>query len=331
MKPLLGKKESLNMMRTMLMSRRFEEKVNEMFMQGRIHGTTHLGIGQEAMHAGLSGALNKEDWILPNHRGHGHCIAKGATAYDIMAELFAIKDGVCQGLGGSMHIIDVANKNMGNSGIVGSAIPMAVGMALSLKQQKQPGVVLPIFGDAASNRGTFHEAMNLASIWKLPVLFICENNMYGMSVPAEYSVSVKDIADRGAGYNIPSKVIDGNDLMEVYHTIKELADAMRPNEKGESSGPFLLECKTYRWLGHSKSDRREYRTKDEEAEWKAKCPITRFKDRLEEKGWITDGTFKKMDAEVEAELEAAVDKCQNGQALTLDEALSYVKSPEGGM
>ncbi len=314
-----GKKQSLEIMRLMLTSRRFEEKVNEMFMQGLIHGTTHLGIGQEALHAGVSPALDKDDWILPNHRGHGHCIAKGSTPYDVMAELMAIREGVCKGMGGSMHIIDTRYKNMGSSGIVGSAIPMATGMALQLKREGSKNIVCTMFGDAASNRGAFHEALNMASIWNVPVLYICENNLYGMSVPARYAVSVEDIAVRGKAYNIESRVIDGNDVELVYSTVKELADDMRKNPK-----PFLLEVKTYRWLGHSKSDRREYRTKEEEAEWKERCPIAMFKAKLLKRGYITGNVFEKMKTEVEAEIDAATEKCRGKERISLEEALDYV-------
>lgn len=316
-----GKKQSLETMKLMLTSRRFEEKVNEMFMQGLIHGTTHLGIGQEALHAGVSPALDADDWILPNHRGHGHCIAKGSTPYDIMAELMAVRDGVCKGMGGSMHIIDTRYKNMGSSGIVGSAIPLAAGMALQLKREGRKNVVCTMFGDAASNRGTFHEALNMASIWKVPALFLCENNMYGMSVPAKYSVSVEDIAVRAKSYSMESRIIDGNDVELVYSTIKEIADSMRENPR-----PFLLEAKTYRWLGHSKSDRREYRTKEEEAAWKKKCPIANFKVKMIERGFITDKAFDKMKAEVEAEIDAATEKCKGKDRVQLEEALNYVYS-----
>ncbi|MBI9103889.1 MAG: thiamine pyrophosphate-dependent dehydrogenase E1 component subunit alpha [Spirochaetales bacterium] len=319
MKTMFGKKKSLETLRLMLVSRRFEEKVNEMFMQGQIHGTTHLGIGQEAMHGGLSAALADDDWILPNHRGHGHCIAKGATPYQIMSELFATEDGVCKGMGGSMHIIDTEHCNMGSSGIVGSAIPMAVGMALSLKQQGQNSVVVPIFGDAASNRGTFHEALNMAAIWKLPIIFVCENNLYGMSVPAKYAVAVEDIADRAASYGMESRIIDGNDVLEVYYTIKELTESMR-----NGGGPVLVEAKTYRWLGHSKSDRREYRTKDEEAEWKERCPILGFKNKCIEAGFITEAGFEKMDEKIEEELDEMVELCRQKSPISLEEALSYV-------
>jgi TPP-dependent pyruvate/acetoin dehydrogenase alpha subunit len=316
-----NKKQSLETIRLMLTSRRFEEKVNEMFMQGLIHGTTHLGIGQEALHAGVSPALDENDWILPNHRGHGHCIAKGSSPYDIMAELMAVRDGVCRGMGGSMHIIDTRCKNMGSSGIVGSAIPMATGMALQMKREGKKNIVCTMFGDAASNRGTFHEALNMASIWNIPVLYLVENNLYGMSVPARYAVSVEDIAVRGTSYNIESRIIDGNDVELIYSTVKEIADGMRKEPK-----PFLLEAKTYRWLGHSKSDRREYRTKEEEAEWKSRCPIEAFRVKLLERGYITEKAFDKMKADVESAIDEAADRCRDKEKVGLEEALAYVYS-----
>jgi TPP-dependent pyruvate/acetoin dehydrogenase alpha subunit len=238
-----------------------------------------------------------------------------------MAELMAVREGVCKCMGGSMHIIDTRYKNMGSSGIVGSAIPMATGMALQMKREGKKNIVCTMFGDAASNRGTFHEALNMGSIWDVPVLYLCENNMYGMSVPAKYSVSVEDIAIRGTGYNIESKIIDGNDVELVYSTVKEIADNMRSNPK-----PFLLEVKTYRWLGHSKSDRREYRTKEEEAQWKERCPIAMFKDKMLERGFITGKAFDKMKDEVEAEIDAATQKCRGKEKVSLAEALTYVYS-----
>ncbi len=325
MSPITTKKASekdlVHVLRTMILSRVFEEKVNEMFMQGIIHGTTHLGVGQEACHAGVSLALEKEDWILPTHRGHGHCLAKGATAYEMFCELFANTDGPCLGMGGSMHLTDTKNFNMGSSGIVAGAVPMAVGMADALRRQNKKNVVISFFGDAASNQGMTAEALNLASVWKSPVIFCCENNRYGMSTPAKLTVSVEDIAVRGKAYNMKSKIVDGNDVVAVLDAMEE---ARKYCVSGK--GPYLLELKTYRYLGHSKSDQRKYRTKDEEADMKANNdPIIRFKDYLMDKGVITEESYKALYNEVEQEINEASEKARDKKdTITFEKALEYV-------
>lgn len=310
----ISKNQLLKLLKDMLLARSFEEKVNEMFMQGKIHGTTHLAIGQEAVGAGVSNALNPQDLLMPTHRGHGHCIAKSGNVKSIMAELFGKKDGTCKGIGGSMHIADIGANNLGTSGIVGGTFPIAIGVALALKMQNKDAVVACIFGDGANNQGTFHEAMNLASIWKLPVLFVCENNMYGMSIPISYAMAVKDVACRAAAYNMPSKIIDGNNVLEVYENIKEISEVVRNGD-----GPFLLECKTYRWLGHSKSDPRKYRTKDEEKEWKEKCPIKFFKNYLVDNKHISEDEFIQISENVAAEIVEAVQFAENSPVISLSE------------
>ncbi len=314
-----SKEKSLQLLRTMLQSRRFEESVNEMFMKGMIHGTTHLGIGQEALHAGISNALGEKDWIVPTHRGHGHCLAKGSTPVEMMGELFGIQEGLCKGLGGSMHLMDVKRHNLGNSAIVGGGVPLAVGMGLAVKMQKRDEAIVAFFGDAGSSQGMIHESMNLASIWKLPVIFLCENNMYGMSIPAKYGVAVENIADRGPAYNIKSIIIDGNSVEEVYTTIQE---AVQYTKSGK--GPVFIEAKTYRWLGHSKSDQRKYRTKEEEAKWKDRCPIASFKKKMIAAKYITEADYQALKDEIEKEIEAAVEYCAGRPTLNLDQALSYV-------
>jgi TPP-dependent pyruvate/acetoin dehydrogenase alpha subunit len=319
--PEISKDILLKMLKDMLLARSFEERVNEMFMMGKIHGTTHLAIGQEAMGAGVSNALGSEDWILPTHRGHGHCIAKSGNVKAIMAELCGKKDGTCMGIGGSMHIADIAAKNLGTSGIVGGTFPIAVGVALALKMQGIRAVVTCIFGDAANNQGTFHESLNLASIWKLPVLFVCENNLYGMSVPISYSMAVKDVATRAVSYNMPSKIIDGNNVLDVYQNIKEIAETIK-----SGSGPFLLECKTYRWLGHSKSDPRKYRSKEEEKMWKERCPIKFFKNYLTENNYIIEEEYNQICADVTAEIEEAVQYAENSPVVSLAEVEKLIYS-----
>ena len=316
----LCQEKKIDLYYKMLLSRYFEEKVNEMFMKGMIHGTTHLGIGQEANHAGVSGALEKEDWLLTTHRGHGHFIGRGGSAHAMMAELFGLREGACHGLGGSMHLADTAHYNMGSSGVVGGGVPLSVGMAFALKYQKKPNLVLSIFGDGASNQGMTLESLNLASVWEVPVLFYCENNGYGMSAPAEKFVGGQDIPARARAFGIDSVCIDGNDLIEVYNTVKKVGEYVRTEKK-----PFLIEAKTYRWLGHSKSDLRKYRTKEEEDAWKEKCPIKRFRAYLLETGMRAE-ELEALEERVRQEIEDSVSWCMQHreEILTMDEALTYV-------
>ncbi len=301
------------MLKKMLQIRKFEEKVNEMFMQGKIHGTTHLGIGQEACAVGAIQALREEDYIFSNHRGHGHCIVKGADIDRMMAELFGKETGFCKGLGGSMHIVDVNTNNLGANGVVGGGMPLATGAALAVKKKKSDKVVLNIFGDAATNLGIFHESLNMAAIWKLPVIYICENNMYGMSTPIAKTMAVPNVADRASAYNIPGKICDGNDVLAVYEAVKEAVEYAR-----KGNGPSLIELKTYRQNGHSKSDPRAYRTKKEEAEWKAKCPIKQFSEYLISSKVITQAEYKAMDVEAEKEIEHSVNFADSSDIFPLE-------------
>lgn len=307
------------MLKRMLQTRKFEEKVNEMFMQGKIHGTTHLGIGQEACAVGAIQALREDDYIFSNHRGHGHCIAKGASLDRMMAELFGKETGFCKGLGGSMHIVDVNTNNLGANGVVGGGMPLATGAALVLKKKKTDKVVLNVFGDASTNLGIFHESLNMAAIWKLPVIYICENNMYGMSTPIAKTMAVPNVADRASAYNIPGIMCDGNDVLAVYEVVKQ---AVERGRKGE--GPSLIELKTYRQNGHSKSDPRAYRTKEEEAEWKAKCPIKRFSEYLVSSKVITKAEVKAMEIEVENEIEQSVNFADSSNVFPLEKIIDEV-------
>lgn len=292
----------LDLYHQMWLIRYFDEKVDEFFARGMIHGTTHLAVGQEATAAGACFVLEERDKITSTHRGHGHCIAKGADVNRMMAELFAKETGYCKGKGGSMHIADVDKGNLGANGIVGGGIPIAVGAALTSKMKDLGYVVLSFFGDGASNEGSFHEAINLASIWKLPVIFFCENNQYGMSGPVKEMVNIENIADRAVAYGIPGKVIDGNDLFTVIETMKEAVDRARRGE-----GPTLIEAKTYRWKGHSKSDAKKYRTKEEEMEWRTnKDPIKLCADVLLEEGVATEEELEALRKKAKNEIEESV-------------------------
>lgn len=300
--PYLTRDQLLDLYHQMWLIRYFDEKVDEFFARGMIHGTTHLAVGQEATAAGACFVLEERDKITSTHRGHGHCIAKGADVNRMMAELFAKETGYCKGKGGSMHIADVDQGNLGANGIVGGGIPIAVGAALTSKMKNLGFVVLCFFGDGASNEGSFHEALNLASIWKLPVIFFCENNQYGMSGSVKEMVNIENIADRAIAYGIPGKVIDGNNLFTVIETVKDAVDRARSGE-----GPMLIEAKTYRWKGHSKSDAKKYRTKEEEMEWRTKRdPIKRCADVLIEEGIATAEELEELQKKAKNQIEESV-------------------------
>ncbi len=290
-----------DMYKKMLLIRYFEEKVDEFFARAMIHGTTHLYIGEEATAVGACSVLEEGDYITSTHRGHGHCIAQGADLNLMMAELLGKATGYCKGKGGSMHIADVDKGNLGANGVVGGGIPLSVGAALTLRLRKLDRVVLCFFGDGASNQGCFHESVNLASIWDLPVVFICENNVYGMSFSVKKSVHAESIAARSVGYGIPGEVIDGN---EVFTVADAVARAIARARAGK--GPSLIESQTYRWKGHSKSDANLYRTQEEINEWKRRCPIVRFRRKLVEMKVLTNEEAEAIDKEAIREIEDAV-------------------------
>ncbi|WP_256752572.1 thiamine pyrophosphate-dependent dehydrogenase E1 component subunit alpha [Mesorhizobium sp. Mes31] len=268
----------------MYLIRRFEEGAEECYTRGLIHGTMHLSIGQEASAMGICMPLAEDDQITSTHRGHGHCIAKGAEVKRMFAEFFGKTTGYCKGRGGSMHIADVAKGNLGANGIVAGGIPIAVGAGLSSKMMKTGKVVVSFFGDGANNEGAFHEALNMAAIWKLPVIFVCENNGYGMSTSTARSTAVKNIADRAAAYSMPGVIVNGNIFSEVAEASHQAVARARAGE-----GPTLIESKTYRHRGHSKSDRNRYRSKEEIEDWMSnRDPITLFESELREFGFIDD-------------------------------------------
>jgi TPP-dependent pyruvate/acetoin dehydrogenase alpha subunit len=262
--------------------RRFEEAVDDLFARGLMHGTMHLSIGQEASATGTCFALRDDDAITSTHRGHSHCIAKGADLERMMAELLAKETGYCRGRGGSMHLADVATGNLGANGIVGGGIPIAAGAGLAYKLQGIDRVAVSFFGDGASNEGAFHEGVNLAAIWDLPVVFVCENNKYGMSFSTEKSMKVENVADRAGAYGIPGVTVDGNDVEAVHEVVTTAVARARAGE-----GPTLVEALTYRWKGHSKSDKNLYRTREEISEWRDKDPIGRFEALVVERGVLS--------------------------------------------
>ncbi|MGI9503224.1 MAG: thiamine pyrophosphate-dependent dehydrogenase E1 component subunit alpha [Geminicoccaceae bacterium] len=288
-------------LRNMHLIRKFEEGAEDSYTRGLIHGTMHLSIGQEASAVGACMALTDADKITSTHRGHGHCIAKGADVGKMFAEFFGKETGYCKGRGGSMHIADVEKGNLGANGIVGGGMPIAVGAALSAKRLGTDNVVLCFFGDGANNEGAFHEALNMASIWKLPVIFYCENNKYGMSVSVERSTAVSSVADRASAYAMPGRSMDGNDFSAVAEAVEEATARARAGE-----GPSLIEAVTYRWRGHSKSDRNRYRTKEEIQAWIERDPIKRMANLLIDHGLLSEDEAAAIEQEAALEIDAAI-------------------------
>jgi TPP-dependent pyruvate/acetoin dehydrogenase alpha subunit len=291
-----------DLLRRMLLIRLFEERVDALFAAGELRGTSHLAVGQEASAVGACAALAPDDYVTSTHRGHGHFLAKGGDPQRMMAELFGKATGYSRGLGGTQHMADFSIGFLGMNGITGGMLPIAAGAAFSARYRGSGQVALAFFGDGASNQGTFHEALNMAAIWRLPVIYLCENNCYAMSSPSCGMVGAPHIADRAAGYGMPGVIIDGNDLQAVRETVSQAAARARAGD-----GPTLIEAKTYRHLGHSRGDLRIYRTRDEEAEWQARDPIARFTAHLHAHGALTEAAVTALHAEVAAEIEAAVD------------------------
>jgi TPP-dependent pyruvate/acetoin dehydrogenase alpha subunit len=313
-----------DMLYKMYCARIFERRLEDLFSAGEIKGSTHLGIGQEGCAVGVVAGIEKDDLMMSNHRGHCHCIAKGADLGRMMAEMMGKATGFCKGMGGSLHVVDIEGGNYGANGIVGAAIPISTGIAFAVKREGSPKVVVDFFGDGASNSGTFHESLNMAALWNLPIIYVCENNQYAMSTPTEKAVSVPDIADRAAGYGIPGKVVDGNDVLEVMNNVKKAAKRAR-----EGKGPMLLELKTYRWSGHSRNDDLIYRTREEEDEWKTKDPIKRFKEFMMAQGF-DKLRAKELKRKAELAVEHAVEYARNSPLPTLEQARGLVFSGEVG-
>ncbi|HPC05327.1 MAG TPA: thiamine pyrophosphate-dependent dehydrogenase E1 component subunit alpha [Anaerolineaceae bacterium] len=289
----LSNEDLVGMLRTMYLIRQFEYMADRLYALGKVHGTMHLSAGQEAVAVGISKATRKDDYLINHHRGHGHFISKGADINLMMSEFLGKENGYCKGRGGSMHIADFTSNNLGANGIVGGGIPHSLGVGLAIKHRKSDALVITLFGDGAANEGVFHETLNMAALWKIPSLYVCENNKYGMSMDVERATAKLPIAQRAEGYGIPWYVIDGNDLLLVYETMKNAADYIRAE-----NGPVLVETQTYRYFGHSKSDRNLYRSKEEIDSWRTtKDPITRFRGQLVEEKIITDELADQLDKE----------------------------------
>ncbi len=291
----------MEMYRTMLTIRRFEERCQHLFMQGRIPSTLHLYVGQEAVATGVCAHLTDQDYALSTHRPHGHAIAKGVPIKSIMAELYAKDTGCCRGKGGSMHVGDIHVGMVPAIAIVGGNIPITTGMALAAKRLGTDHVAVAFFGDGAANEGAFHEGVNMAAIWGLPAIFVCENNLYGASTKFSSVYRVENVADRACAYGIPGVVVDGMDVEAVYKVAGEAIERAR-----NGGGPTLIEAKTYRFVGHSRSDPRNYRAKEEEAEWKERDSIERAGRRLKELGLASDESLAVVEKEVEQSIDEAV-------------------------
>lgn len=292
----------LLMYERMLKSRLFEKEVNLLFLGGEIPGTLHLYTGQEAVAVGVCSALRPDDYITSTHRPHGHAIAKGIPIRTLMAELFARTTGCCRAKGGSMHMGNIKMGMVPAIAIVGAGIPIAAGIGLAFKRLNTDRVVSCFFGDGASNEGAFHEGLNMAAIWDLPVIYVCENNFYGASTHVSRVMRVKHIADRASAYGMPGVVVDGMDVLAVYHAVQEAVARAR-----KDFGPTLLECETYRYVGHSRTDPAQYRTKEELEEWQTKDPIPRLKKWILENGFADVGEIEKVEQAVKQELEEAVE------------------------
>ncbi len=317
----LTNEQLIRMYTTMVKIRFFENRVAELFAEGKIPGFVHLYVGEEAVATGVCESLTNEDYITSTHRGHGHLIAKGGDIKKMMAELFGKKTGYCKGKGGSMHIADLDLGIMGANGIVGGGPPLASGAALACQYLGNGRVAVCFFGDGASNQGTTHEAMNLAACWKLPVVFINENNMYGISSCTLNSMCVPNVADRAAGYDIPGVVVDGNDAVAVWEAAAEGIKRAR-----QGNGPSLIECKTYRHRGHFEGDPCAYREDSELAEWKEKDPIPRLEQKLLEMDILTQSKIEDIKKGLQGELSAAEKFAEESPFPDVSELLENVYS-----
>jgi pyruvate dehydrogenase E1 component alpha subunit len=298
----LSREQLLDVYGKMRRIRTFEEKLNDLVTAGKLGGFLHLYAGQEAVATGVCSHLGDGDIVCSNHRGHGHCIAKGVDVRGMMAELFGRRTGLCKGKGGSMHIADLDKGMLGANGIVGAGIPLATGAALTAKLKKTGGVGVSFFGDGASNQGQFHESLNMASNWKLPALYVLENNGYGEFTPTEFVAQLEDLSERARSYGMQGVIADGMDFFDVYEKAGEAIERAR---KGE--GPTLLECKTYRFYGHFVGDSNVYRPKEEIEDWKQnRDPLDRFENHTVEAGLLSSDDLRRIDGEIAEEIETAV-------------------------
>jgi pyruvate dehydrogenase E1 component alpha subunit len=303
----LSSEQSLAIYRMMHLIRRFEERVAACFAGGEIPGFIHLSVGQEAVPAAVSATLREDDLVAATHRGHGQCLAKGADPRRVMAELFGRRTGYCRGKGGSMHLCDLSHGILGTNGVVGASLPIGVGTALASRIRGTGQVTVVFFGDGAANTGAAHEALNLASVWELPVVFVCENNLYAEFTPQAVHTKATAIAERAAAYKMTGVRVDGNDAVAVFAAA---AQAVRDARAG--AGPTLIEALTYRYRGHHEGDPMAYRSREELEAWRARDPIPRFRTWLVERGWLTEADDARLAAEVAADVDAATAFAREG-------------------
>ena len=304
----------------MLAIRLFEEKVLLLYQANKLYGMSpHLYIGEEAIAAGVCAALRRDDYVVSTHRGHGHCLAKGASMKKMLAELCGKATGYCGGKGGSMHIADTATGNLGANGIVGAGLPIACGAGLSIRYRKSDQVVGCFFGDAATNQGTFHESLNFSAVMRLPIIWVCENNLYGLSTPIRKMICTSTISERASAYCIPGVTVDGMDVLAVYRAAAEAVSRARAG-----SGPTLIEGTTYRFLGHGLSDGRPYRTKEEEAGWRERCPIERMRNYLIDKTLGSEAELEQIRGKLQEEVDEAEKFALTSPEADPSEATKYV-------
>lgn len=315
----LGRTQLLTMYEKMRTIRVFEDKLHELFASGEIPGFVHLYAGEEAVAVGVITVLHSSDYVTSTHRGHGHCIAKGVELKPMLAEIYGRVTGVCKGKGGSMHIADIDRGMLGANGIVGAGLPLAAGAALAAKIKRTGQVAVSFFGDGASNQGTLHEAINLASIWDLPCVFVCENNGYAEATSPSYSTRIENIAERASAYGIPGVVVDGQSVLEVYAAAKQAIERAR-----EGKGPTLIEAKTYRYYGHFEGDAMKYRTSQEVEHYRQRDPLTLFAQEVAPLAGISAEDMQAIDAAAGQRMQEAIDFAQSSALPQPEECLTDV-------
>lgn len=319
--PLVDQEQSLHLLRQMLRIRRFEEKSAELYSAMKIRGFLHLYIGEEAVAVGVAEALSAEDAVVATYREHGHAMVRGMSMAAIMAEMYGKLGGCCRGRGGSMHLFDAEHRLYGGNAIVGGGLPVAVGLALADRLQNKTQVTCCCFGEGAMAEGEFHESMNLAALWQLPVLFVCENNLYAMGTALSLSESVIDLSSKAAAYAVPAAIADGMDVIAVRQAAQKACATIR-----ETGGPYFLECRTYRFRPHSMFDPELYRSKQEVEGWKQRCPIQSLVNRLKERGWLDDTALEKLETEIAEEINDAVDFSEQSPREPVEELTRFVYS-----
>ena len=319
----LSPADLLGLYRSMVRIRAFEERANTEWHAGNVPGHLHLYSGQEATAVGVIANLRLDDFVVGTHRGHGHVMAKGGDSKRMMAEVWGKAGGYCKGKGGSMHMADASLGILGSNGIVGASLPIATGVGLACQYQGTDRVCACFFGDGASDRGTFHESLDLASVWNLPVIYVCENNSFAVSTHADEHMNIADVAVRAAGYGMPGMVVDGNDVVAVWQVTAEAVARARAG-----GGPCLIECKTWRRHGHFTGDPAEYRDNDTHQDWLKNDPLIRCAELLVLESWATTDELDRIRLEAQAEMDAAVEYSRNSPWPTLDELTTGVYAGE---